>query len=61
MADSQFGVGRAEGYQLKNPIILEGDKNFEVRINFPQAIAGANTDFVRVDLYGVGTRKRGMI
>ncbi len=61
MADSTFGVGRAEGYQLKNPIILEGDKTFEVRINFPASIAPANTDFLRLDLLGVGTRKRGMV
>lgn len=61
MADSTFGVGRAEGYLLKNPLILEGDKPFEVRINFPDAIAPANTDFLRLDLLGVGTRKRGMI
>lgn len=61
MADSTFGVGRAEGYLLKNPIILEGDKPFEVRVNFPQSIAATNTDFLRIDLLGVGTRKRGMI
>lgn len=61
MADSTFGVGRAEGYLLKNPIILEGDKTFEVRINFPDAVAAANTEFLRLDLLGVGTRKRGMI
>lgn len=61
MADSTFGVGRAEGYLCKNPFILEGDKPFEVRINFPQSIAAANTDFIRVELLGVGTRKRGMV
>lgn len=61
MADSTFGVGRAEGLLLKNPFILEGDKSFEVLINFPQAIGVANTDFIRIDLLGVGTRKRGMV
>lgn len=61
MADSTFGLGRAEGYLLKSPFILEGDKNFEVRINFPQSIAAANTDFIRIDLYGIATRKRGML
>lgn len=60
-ADSTFGLGRAEGYLLKNPQILEGDKNFEVRINFPGTISVANTDFIRVDLYGMATRKRGMV
>ncbi len=61
MADSTFGTGRAEGYILKNPVVLEGDKTFEVRVNFPQAIAAANTDFMRIDLIGVSTRKRGQL
>lgn len=58
MADGTFGVGRGEGYLFKNPFILEGDKTFEVRIWFPQAIAPANTDFLRIEMLGVGTRKR---
>lgn len=61
-ADSQMGKGFADGYKLKNPFILEGDKTFEVRMNFP-ADAGAptNTDFLKISLFGVGTRKRGLI
>lgn len=60
-ADSQFAKGRADGYALKNPFILEGDKPFEVRIDFPSQIVPTNTDFLKISLFGVGTRKRGMI
>jgi hypothetical protein len=58
MADGTFGVGRGEGYLFKNPFILEGDKPFEVRMEFPGTISVANTDFIRVEMLGVGTRKK---
>jgi hypothetical protein len=54
-------LGRAEGYKLKTPFIIEGGKRFEVSINFPQSIAASNTDFLRIMLLGSGTRKRGLI
>lgn len=60
-ADSPYALGRAEGYRVRNPFIIEGGKRFEVSINFPSAIAAANTDFLRIMLLGVGTRKRGLI
>ena len=60
-ADSQFGVGQADSYSLKTPFVLEGDVPFEVRIDFPDALAAANTEFIKVMLIGVGTRKRGTV
>lgn len=60
-ADSQFGVGSADSYALKTPFVLEGDIPFEVRIDFPNALSAANTEFIKVMLIGVGTRKRGTI
>jgi len=60
-ADSQFGVGQADAYALQTPFVLEGDVPFEVRIDFPDALAAANTEFIKVMLIGVGTRKRGTI
>lgn len=60
-ADSQFGVGSADSYSLSTPFVLEGDVPFEVRIDFPDALAAANTEFIKVMLIGVGTRKRGQI
>ena len=61
-ADSQFGKGFGDSYKLKTPFIIEGDKTFEVRMNFPADPGGAtNTDFMRLSLLGVGTRKRGLI
>lgn len=60
-ADSQFGVGQADAYSLQTPFVLEGDVPFEVRIDFPDALAAANTEFIKVMLIGVGTRKRGTI
>lgn len=60
-ADSQFGVGQADAYVLQTPFVLEGDIPFEVRIDFPDALAAANTEFIKVILSGVGTRKRGQI
>lgn len=60
-ADSMFSKGSADGYKLKNPFVLEGDKPFEVRIDFPTAIVPTNTDFLKISLFGVGTRKRGNI
>lgn len=61
-ADSQMGKGFADSYKLKTPFIIEGDKTFEVRINFPaDPGAATNTDFMRLSLFGVGTRKRGLI
>lgn len=60
-ADSQFGVGQADSYSLQTPFVLEGDVPFEVRIDFPDALAAANTEFIKVMLIGVGTRKRGTV
>lgn len=60
-ADSFFAKGAADAYKLKNPFILEGDKRFEVRLELPAAIAAANTDFIKISLFGVGTRKRGLV
>ena len=58
-ADSMFAKGAADGYKLKTPFILEGDKEFEVRLNFAGTVSPANTDFLKISLFGVGTRKRG--
>lgn len=60
-ADSQFGVGQADSYALKTPFVLEGDVPFEVRIDFPAALSAANTEFIKIILIGVGTRKRGTV
>lgn len=60
-ADSPYALGRAEGYSVRNPFIIEGGKRFEMSIHFPAAISAANTDFLRIMLLGVGTRKRGLI
>lgn len=60
-ADSFFAKGAADAYKLKNPFILVGDKQFEVRLDLPAAIAPANTDFIKISLFGVGTRKRGLV
>lgn len=60
-ADSQFGIGAADCYQLKTPFVLEGDVPFEVRVDFPATISPANTDFMKIIFLGVATRKRGTI
>jgi hypothetical protein len=60
-ADSMFAKGAADGYKLKNPVILEGDKAFEVWFEFATAVAASNTDFMKVSLFGVSTRKRGLV
>lgn len=60
-ADSQYGVGYADAYMLRTPFVLQGDKVFEVEIDFASQIAGANTDFIKVILMGTGTRRRGTL
>lgn len=60
-ADSVYAVGFADAYRLSTPFILVGDKDFEITIDFPAAIAPSNTDAMRIFLLGVGTRKRGMM
>lgn len=59
--DSFFAKGVADAYKLKNPFIIEADKAFEVRFNFANAVAAANTDFMKISLFGVATRKRGLV
>lgn len=58
---SQWGFGRIDSFMLQTPFVLEGDIPFEVRVDFPTAIAAANNDFLKIILLGVATRKRGSI
>jgi hypothetical protein len=60
-ADSQTAVGYWDAYRLTTPFVLEGDKPFEVRIDFPAALSASNTEFLKIMLLGVATRKRGLV
>jgi hypothetical protein len=52
-----------EGYVLRNPIVLEPEKQIIVRLKLAngQTIDGANTEYTEVFLKGISTRKRGMV
>lgn len=59
-ADSFLAFG-SEGRKLVAPFVLHPEKQIEIKINFASSIAPANSDFIEIFLFGVSTRKRGMV
>ncbi len=52
-----------DGYQLHNPIVLDPEKQIVVRIKYANGLSvnAANTEYVKILLKGMSTRRRGMV
>ncbi len=52
-----------EGYQLHNPVVLDPEKQITIRVKYANGVSmdAANTEYVKVILKGMSTRRRGMV
>lgn len=52
-----------EGYVLQNPIVLDPEKQITIRVKYANGltVAGSNTEYVKVVLKGMSTRRRGLV
>lgn len=52
-----------DGFQLKNPIVLDPEKQIIIRVKYANGLTvnAANTEYVKVILGGMSTRRRGNV
>lgn len=52
-----------DGFKLHNPIVLDPEKQISIRVKYANGlnVDGANTEYVKITLIGMSTRRRSMV